>query len=150
SGNDVIPTAIQLSAALALHNQLLPALQHLATTIEHKAARHTEVVKTGRTHLMDAMPLTLAQELSGWAFQIRQGISRLESSLPRLYALPQGGAAVGTGINAHPEFGDRIAAELTGVTGLPFTKSDNFFAGLSSQDTAVELSGQLRTLAVSL
>ncbi|MGD9660660.1 MAG: class II fumarate hydratase [Porticoccaceae bacterium] len=150
SSNDVIPTAIQLSAALALHNQLLPALQHLATTIEHKAARHTEIVKTGRTHLMDAMPLTLAQELSGWAFQIRQGISRLESSLPRLYALPQGGTAVGTGINAHPEFGDRIAAVLTGATGLPFVKSGNFFAGLSSQDTAVELSGQLRTLAVSL
>ncbi|MCK9504590.1 MAG: class II fumarate hydratase [Porticoccaceae bacterium] len=150
SSNDVIPTAIQVSAVMALQAKLLPALQHLAAIIDDKGQRQGDVVKTGRTHLMDAMPLTLAQELSGWGFQIRQGIARIESSLPRLYALPQGGTAVGTGINAHPEFGDRIAAELAKITELPFVKSGNFFAGLSSQDISVELSGQLRTVAVSL
>ncbi|MGH8278165.1 MAG: class II fumarate hydratase [Gammaproteobacteria bacterium] len=150
SSNDTIPTAIHVSAALELRERLLPALEHLAAVIEHKAEELSDVVTTGRTHLMDAMPITLGQELSGWATQIRQDIARLQSVEPRLQALAQGGTAVGTGINAHPEFGRRIAAELARRTGVPFETSSNYFASLSSQDTAVELSGQLKTLAVSL
>ena len=150
SSNDVIPTAIHLSAALSVHSELLPALTHLETTITKKAAQLSDVVKTGRTHLMDAMPLTFGQELSGWAKQMRNAIIRIQSTQPRLCTLAQGGTAVGTGINAHPEFGRRFAAELAKKTQLPFTSSDNYFESLSCQDTAVELSGQLRTLAVSL
>ena len=150
SSNDTIPTAIHVSAALELKERLLPALQHLAEAIEAKAQETSKVVITGRTHLMDAMPLTLGQELSGWSTQIRHGSARIEAVLPRLQALAQGGTAVGTGINAHPEFGKRIAKELGKRTGIPFRTSDNYFESLSSQDTAVELSGQLKTLAVSL
>ncbi len=150
SSNDVIPTAIHVSAALEVKEKLLPALKHLAETIEAKSRETAKVVKTGRTHLMDAMPVTLGQELSGWATQIRHGIARVEATAPRLNALAQGGTAVGTGINAHPEFGKRIAAELGRRTGIPFKTSDNYFESLSSQDAAVELSGQLKTVAVSL
>jgi fumarate hydratase class II len=150
SSNDVIPTAIHLSAALALRDALLPALEHLAAAIDVKAASLASVVKTGRTHLMDAMPITLGQELGGWAAQIRSGIARLLSVQPRLHALPQGGTAVGTGINAPPEFAARIAAQLSKETGLELRPSDDFFESLSSQDTAVELSGQLKVIAVSL
>ena len=105
SSNDVIPTAIHVSAALEVKEKLLPALKHLAETIEAKSRETAKVVKTGRTHLMDAMPVTLGQELSGWATQIRHGMARVEALAPRLNALAQGGTAVGTGINAHPEFG---------------------------------------------
>jgi len=150
SSNDVIPSAIHIAATLTLREQLLPALGLLADTIEARAGELGEVVKTGRTHLMDAMPLTLAQELGGWSAQIRAGIERIKSVLPRLRQLAQGGTAVGTGINAHPEFADRFAAALTAVTGEPFVPAESFFEALSSQDTAVELSGQLRTVAVSL
>jgi len=150
SSNDVIPTAIHVSAALEVKEKLLPALKHLAETIEAKSKETAKVVKTGRTHLMDAMPVTLGQELSGWATQIRHGMARVEGVAPRLNALAQGGTAVGTGINAHPEFGKRIAAELAKRTGVAFTASDNYFESLSSQDAAVELSGQLKTVAVSL
>jgi len=150
SSNDVIPTAIHVSAALAVKEKLLPALKHLAETIEAKSMETAKVVKTGRTHLMDAMPVTLGQELSGWATQVRYGIARVESTAPRLNALAQGGTAVGTGINAHPEFGKRIAAELAKRTGVAFKTSKNYFESLSSQDAAVELSGQLKTVAVSL
>lgn len=150
SSNDTIPTAIHVSATLELKERLLPALQHLAGTIGAKAQETSKVVITGRTHLMDAMPVTLGQELSGWAAQIRQGMARIEAVLPRLQALAQGGTAVGTGINAHPEFGKRIANELSKRTGIPFRSSENYFESLSCQDTAVELSGQLKTLAVSL
>jgi fumarate hydratase class II len=108
------------------------------------------VVKTGRTHLMDAMPLTLGQELSGWEAQVRHGQERIESALERLRKLPLGGSAVGTGINAHPEFGPKVAANLTAATGIRFQRMENYFAGLSSQDAAVEMSGQLKTVAVSL
>jgi fumarate hydratase, class II len=108
------------------------------------------VVKTGRTHLMDAMPVTLAQELSGWRTQIEHGVARLSGVEPRLLALAQGGTAVGTGINAHPEFGRRFAQELATLTGVPFVPAANYFEALSSQDTAVELSGQLKVVAVSL
>jgi fumarate hydratase class II len=150
SSNDVIPTAIHLAAALAVTELLLPALTHLAETIEAKAAMIGGTPKTGRTHLMDATPITLAQELGGWAAQIRNGIARILSVQPRLHALAQGGTAVGTGINAHPEFAARIAAQLSIETGLTLRPSANFFESLASQDTAVELSGQLKVVAVSI
>ncbi|MBU6422207.1 MAG: class II fumarate hydratase [Gammaproteobacteria bacterium] len=150
SSNDTIPTAIHVSAALELSEKLLPALAHLAEAIEAKSREVTDIVTTGRTHLMDAMPITLGQELSGWATQIRHAIARLKAVTPRLYALAQGGTAVGTGINAHPEFGPRMAKELARRTGAAFVTSGNYFESLSCQDTAVEVSGQLKTLAVSL
>jgi fumarate hydratase, class II len=150
SSNDVIPTAIHVSAAVQLEKALLPALEHLAATIEAKAAECHEVVKTGRTHLMDAMPVRMSQELGGWATQIRAGMARVQATLPRLTRLAQGGTAVGTGINAHPEFGARFAEQLAGRTGIAFRASDDYFESLSCQDTAVELSGQLKTVAVSM
>ncbi|MFP4611158.1 MAG: class II fumarate hydratase [Thiohalophilus sp.] len=150
SSNDVIPTAIHVSAALEIHEQLLPALQHLAQTIDHRGNELKDVVKTGRTHLMDAMPVTLQQELHAWRDQIRDGIARLESTLPRLQALPQGGTAVGTGINAHADFGKGVANTLKQQTGFDFYAMPNAFVGLASQDTAVEVSGQLKTVAVSI
>lgn len=150
SSNDVIPTCIHVSAALGLTEELLPALDHLAGVIEARADALAAVVKTGRTHLMDAMPVTFGQELGGWAAQVRSGYQRVAGVLPRLSALAQGGTAVGTGINAHPEFGARVAALLAGRTGIAFRPADDAFEALSSQDTAVELSGQLKTVAVSL
>jgi len=150
SSNDVIPTAIHVSAALAVERELVPALEHLAGVIEQKARACSEIVKTGRTHLMDAMPVRMDQELGAWATQVRAGIARVRGTLPRLYGLAQGGTAVGTGINAHPEFGTRFAAQLAERTGLEFRPSEDYFESLSCQDTAVELSGQLKTVAVSL
>jgi len=150
SSNDVIPTCVHVSAALAVQEQLLPALRHLSATLEAKADENRDVVKTGRTHLMDAMPVTLGQEIDAWRAQIELGIERIEDTQKRLTALAQGGTAVGTGINAHPKFGAKVAVLLEERTGLPFRPADNRFASLSSQDTAVEASGQLRALAVSL
>ncbi len=150
SSNDTIPTAIHLSAALACHRTLLPALAHLSATLTRRAVDYAGVVKTGRTHLMDAMPMTLGQELSGWAWQIDNGLERIQAALPRVYRLAQGGTAVGTGINAHPELAERITALLAAETGLPFVVNPCFFEGLASQDASVELSGQLKTVAVSL
>jgi fumarate hydratase, class II len=150
SSNDVIPTAIHLSAAIALKTSLLPALEHLAAAIEDRAEECHDIVKTGRTHLMDAMPVRMSQELGGWAAQIRSGIARTEATLTRLTCLAQGGTAVGTGINAHPEFGPRVIDQLAQRTGIGFRPSDDYFESLSCQDTAVELSGQLKVVAVSL
>jgi len=150
SSNDVVPTAIHLAAALLLNENLLPALERLRTVLASRAAECIEVVKTGRTHLMDAVPLTLAQELGGWQAQVDDGAARLRSVTPRLYQLAQGGTAVGTGINARPEFGAVFARRLADITGLALRPSDNYFAALSSQDTAAELSGQLKVLSVSL
>ena len=150
SSNDVIPTAIHVSAVLLASEQLLPALDHLAEAIAERAAEFGDLVKTGRTHLMDAMPVTLTQELSGWEAQVRYGRDRVSGALERLAALPLGGTAVGTGINAHPEFGPRVAANLSAATRMNFRSKDNFFEGLSTQDAAVEMSGQLKTVAVSL
>jgi len=150
SSNDTIPTAIHVAASLALHEQLLPALKHLARTIERKASRLRTVTKTGRTHLMDAMPLRLDQELGGWAQQIRLGIDRIDACGPRIHALAQGGTAVGTGINVHPKFAAKFARRLARDTRIAFRPSENFFESLSSQDAAVELSGALKTVAVSL
>jgi len=150
SSNDVIPTAIHLSAAMRINTELLPALELLATAIETVMQDTTEVTKTGRTHLMDAMPLTLAQELSGWAAQVRSSHARVTACMPRLEKLAQGGTAVGTGINAHPNFPTAMATELSRLTGLALVPNENFFESLSCQDTAVETSGQLKTTAVTL
>jgi len=150
SSNDVIPTAIHVSAALEVRERLIPALDHLASTIERRARELADVVTTGRTHLMDAVPVTLGQTLGGWAAQVRSGIERLAASEPRILALAQGGTAVGTGINAHPQFAARFAEALAARTKLAFRPNDDFFESLSSQDAAVELSGQLRTIAVSM
>ena len=150
SSNDVIPTAVHVSAAIAINEKLLPALRHLSDTLEAKAQETDAIVKTGRTHLMDAMPVTLGQEIRAWQFQIDQGAERINDSMQRLTALAQGGTAVGTGINAHPKFGAKVAVLLGEQTGLPFKAAENQFQSLSCQDAAVEMSGQLRTLAVSL
>ncbi len=150
SSNDVIPTAIHVSAALECQQQLLPSLVHLATVIESKAKSLDHVTKTGRTHLMDAMPIRLSQELGGWALQIRNSIARIKATLPRIYQLAQGGTAVGTGINAHPEFAQKFSDGLASETGLAFRPNESFFESLSCQDAIVELSGQCKTLAVSL
>ncbi|MEJ2346934.1 MAG: class II fumarate hydratase [Gammaproteobacteria bacterium] len=150
SSNDVIPTAIHVAAVLELQARLLPAVHRLQQAIENRAAEFDDVVKTGRTHLMDAMPLTLGQELGAWASQLQRAAARIEDSSSRLYALAQGGTAIGTGINAHPEFGRRFAQRLSGATGLPFRPAPNSFEALASQDSAVEMSGQLRVLATAL
>ena len=150
SSNDVIPTAIHVSAALMVRFELAPALEHLAQTIRRKESQVGETVKTGRTHLMDAMPVTFAQELSGWRTQVENGRARILAGEPRLLALAQGGTAVGTGINAHAEFGARFCAGIARLTGVPFVPSRNFFESMSAQDAAVELSGQLKVVAVSL
>jgi len=150
SSNDVIPTAIHVSAYLETEEVLISGLTHLLNIIEKKASAYQKVVKTGRTHLMDAMPVRVSQEMLGWASQVNHAIERLRASLPRVAELAQGGTAVGTGINAHPEFADRIAKKLAEATGFPFKKSSNFFESLASQDAIVELSGQLKTIAASL
>ncbi len=150
SSNDVFPSALQLAAAMEIHKRLLPALKHLHSTITEKANAVAGVTKTGRTHLMDAMPIQLSQELQTWADQIEQNIHRIESSLPRLQALPIGGTAVGTGINAHPEMGPRVATYIAAATGVSVTALERPFMGISAQDSSVEMSGQLKTTAVSL
>ncbi|HEY5774978.1 MAG TPA: class II fumarate hydratase [Xanthomonadales bacterium] len=150
SSNDVIPTAIQVSACLETSEALLPALRHLQQVLDKKATELKNVVKTGRTHLMDAMPVTFGQELGCWSQQIQSNIERIGSALERLKQLPQGGSAVGTGINTHPEFGPRMAAALAASTGFGFASATNYFEGISSQDASVELSGQLKTLSCSL
>jgi fumarate hydratase class II len=150
SSNDVIPTTIHLSASQRIHQTLLPALAHLAATLENRMQGLPGIIKTGRTHLMDALPIRLDQEIGGWRSQIHAGIDRLEASLPRLQALAIGGTAVGTGLNTHPDFAPRMAERLSLETQLSFTCSEDHFRDLSSQDAAVEMSGQLRTLAVSL
>ncbi len=150
SSNDVIPTAIHISATLELDTKLLPALRHLALGIRNKANSLDKYVKTGRTHLMDAMPVRMSQALEAWAVQIEMNIDHLTSLRPALQTLPQGGTAVGTGINAHPDFADQFNKELYKLTGIEFTPATNFFYQIGSQDTAVALSGQLKTTAVSI
>ena len=150
SSNDVIPSAIHIAAYLEVDRILLPGLRHLHEALVEKSKAWDHLVKTGRTHLMDAMPITLGQEISGWARQVELGIARVESALPRLAELAMGGTAVGTGINTHPEFGKRVAAILSELTGLPFREAENHFEAQAAQDAAVELSGQLKTVAASL
>ena len=150
SSNDVIPTAIHVSATLTASEQLLPALKHLKKTIDKRARQLQDVAKTGRTHLMDAMPVTFGQELSGWSAQVGSAIERIEDALKRMRRLPLGGSAVGTGINADPKIGPAVATELKKMTRVKFESADNYFEGISSQDAAVELSGVLKTYAVAL
>ncbi len=149
SSNDVIPSAVHVSAYLELHELLLPLFRHLHMTIKKREAELGDVVKTGRTHLMDAMPVRMSQELSGWAYQAIQSVERIESSLRRLAKLAIGGTAVGTGVNAPKDFGRLVASGLAGRTKIPFVETDNHFAAQATMDTAVELSGHLKTAASS-
>jgi len=149
SSNDVIPAAIHVSAYLETSEVLIPALKHLQATLKKREAEFHDIVKTGRTHLMDAMPVTLSQEISGWAYQAQQAVERIEATLPRLAKLAIGGTAVGTGINAPVEFGKIVAQRLAGRTKLPFVEAENHFAAQAVMDAAVELSGQLKTTASS-
>ncbi len=150
SSNDVIPTAIALSSALNTELQLLPALSDFAAVCRSKAEELATVVKTGRTHLMDAMPVTFGQELNTWASSIETNIARLKDCLTRVSQLPQGGTAVGTGINADPEFGQLFAEQISAETGVAFSSMKNKFDGISTQDNIVELSGQLKVTATTL
>ncbi len=150
SSNDVVPTAIQLAALLEVRGALLPALRHLRRTIDRRAKSLAGVVKTGRTHLMDAMPITLGQELGAWSAQLRSADERIVDSLKRLRRLPLGGTAVGTGVNAHPRYARRAVAALSRRAGERLACADNLFEGIAAQDHAVELSGQLNALAVCL
>lgn len=150
SSNDIIPSCIHISAAIVLSEQLLPALGYLSDTIRQKALAVQHHIKTGRTHLMDAMPVRMSQSLEGWATQIDQNITHLKQLQPDLQSLAQGGTAVGTGINAHPVFSHKFNQELSKLTGLKFTQANNFFAHIGSQDIAVALSGQLKATAVTL
>lgn len=150
SSNDVIPTAIRVSAELAIAEDLLPALRHLYKTIDRRGRALRRVVKTGRTHLMDAMPLTFEQEFSAWSAQLKSAEQRIEDSRKRLRRLPLGGTAIGTGINADPRFGPRVAKVLSRLAGVRFDSAENKFEGLAAQDDAVEMSGQLGALATAL
>ncbi|HEV2779552.1 MAG TPA: class II fumarate hydratase [Actinophytocola sp.] len=150
SSNDTFPTTIHIAATEALVRDLIPALEHLARTIETRADEWDTVVKSGRTHLMDAVPITLGQEARAWATQVRYGIDRLTGCLPRLGELPIGGTAVGSGLNAPPGFGALVSEELASLTGLPLTEARDHFEAQAAQDGVVEASGQLRTVAVSL
>jgi|SRR5690625_207415 len=148
SSNDVYPSSIHIAATDAVQNQLIPALRHLEGELARKATEFATVVKSGRTHLMDATPVTLGQEFAGFAAQVRYGVERLESSLPRVAELPLGGTAVGTGINTPEGFAARVVAEIAKNTGLPLTEARDHFEAQSARDALVELSGQLRTIAV--
>ena len=150
SSNDVIPSALHVSVAWTISRDLLPALDCLANTIVHKIEACGDITKTGRTHLMDAMPVTLGQEMGGWLTQVTANRDRLQAALPELQSLVLGGTAVGTGINAPPEFSRKALEHLSLLTDLSFTQATNFFAGISAQDAIVDVSGHLRTVAVSL
>jgi len=150
SSNDVIPSAIQIAAAQAVHRDLLPAMEDLQAQISARAVEFKDIAKTGRTHLMDAMPLTFGQEFAVWAAQIANAQARLRDTLPRVQSLPVGGTAIGTGINAHPDFGRAVCAHLSRETGVHFTSAENLFVAIASKDECVELSGQLKALACAV
>ncbi|MFB6619260.1 class II fumarate hydratase [Streptomyces sp. NPDC085524] len=150
SSNDVFPSSIHIAATAAVTHELVPALRHLEIVLERKAAEFEHVVKAGRTHLMDATPVTLGQEFGGYAAQVRYGIERLHAALPRLAELPLGGTAVGTGINTPPGFSAAVIAEVAAATGLPLTEARDHFEAQGARDALVETSGMLRTIAVSL
>jgi fumarate hydratase class II len=150
SSNDVFPSAIHIAATDSLTNALIPALDHLATSLEAKATEFAEVVKSGRTHLMDATPVTLGQELGGYAAQVRYGLERVEAALPRVAELPLGGTAVGTGINTPPGFAAAVIGTIAAQTGLPLTEARTHFEAQGARDGVGEASGALRTIAVSL
>ncbi|MDI3389815.1 class II fumarate hydratase [Streptomyces sp. B-S-A8] len=150
SSNDVFPSSIHIAATAAVTRDLIPALDHLAESLERKSAEFSEVVKSGRTHLMDATPVTLGQEFGGYAAQVRYGVERLRSALPRLAELPLGGTAVGTGINTPAGFSAAVIAEVARATGLPLTEARDHFEAQGARDGLVEASGQLRVIAVGL
>ncbi|MEU3464897.1 class II fumarate hydratase [Streptomyces sp. NPDC006733] len=150
SSNDVFPSSIHIAATAAVTRDLVPALEHLAESLERKAAEFADVVKSGRTHLMDATPVTLGQEFGGYAAQVRYGVERLRGALPRLAELPLGGTAVGTGINTPPGFSAAVIAEVARTTGLPLTEARDHFEAQGARDGIVEVSGQLKTVAVGL
>ncbi|RMG48412.1 MAG: class II fumarate hydratase [Acidobacteria bacterium] len=150
SSNDTFPTAMHIAAAEETVHRLIPALQHLLDALEEKSSAFSGIIKCGRTHLMDATPLTLGQEFSGWAAQVRHAMDRIRSALAPVYELAQGGTAVGTGLNTHPEFADRFAARIAELTGLPFVSAPNKFAALASHDPLVSLHGAYKTAAAAL
>jgi len=150
SSNDVFPTAMNVAAVVAIEEQLFPALTVLRDTLDAKAKTFADIVKIGRTHLQDATPLTLGQEISGWVAQVDHGIRHLRTARPHLRELALGGTAVGTGLNAHPEFGTRVAAELARATGHPFESAPNKFEALAAHDALVFAHGALKTIAASL
>ncbi|HRH74708.1 MAG TPA: class II fumarate hydratase, partial [Zoogloea sp.] len=150
SSNDIFPTAMHVAALRVLNEDLLPALGGLVATLDAKATAFADIVKIGRTHLQDATPLTLGQEISGWVAQLGHGQRAIAASLPALAELAVGGTAVGTGLNAPPGFGERVAAELAGRSGLPFRRADNTFAALAGHDALVSAHGALKTLATAL
>ncbi|MDX2389772.1 MULTISPECIES: class II fumarate hydratase [unclassified Streptomyces] len=150
SSNDVFPSSIHIAATAAVTGELMPALEHLAAALERKETEFAEVVKAGRTHLMDATPVTLGQEFGGYASQVRYGVERLRAVVPRLAELPLGGTAVGTGINTPPGFSSAVIAEVAKATRLPLTEARNHFEAQGARDALVETSGMLRTIAVSL
>ncbi|MHA2224127.1 MAG: class II fumarate hydratase [Candidatus Hodarchaeales archaeon] len=150
SSNDVIPSAMHISAVERIVNHLLPALEHLMTVLEYKGKEFKDIVKIGRTHLMDATPVTLGQEFSGYKTQINNGITRVKSVLPHLYELALGGTAVGTGLNSHPEFAKKVAKRITELIDYPFITGRNKFEGIAAHDAIVEASGALKVVAVSL
>lgn len=150
SSNDTFPTAMHIAAVQEIHEQLLPALQRLRDTLDQKAKAFNDIVKIGRTHLQDATPLTLGQEISGWVAQLDRGIERVKASLEHLYMLALGGTAVGTGLNTHPEYAARVAKKIAEVTGLPFTSNPNKFEALAAHDAIAFASGAIRTVAGSI
>ncbi|WP_353171677.1 class II fumarate hydratase [Paracandidimonas soli] len=150
SSNDTFPTAMHIAVAQELHRQLFPAVEQLRNTLAAKAEQYADIVKTGRTHLQDATPITLGQEIGGWVAQIDFGLESVRNSLPAIYDLAIGGTAVGTGLNAHPKFGDTAAARISDITGLPFRSAANKFFALSAHDALVNTSAALRTLAGAL
>ncbi|MDX6467224.1 MAG: fumarate hydratase, class, partial [Gaiellaceae bacterium] len=150
SSNDVFPSAVHLAALDEITNDLLPALEQLAASLESKASEFDDVIKSGRTHWMDAVPVTLGQEFGGYAAQVRQGVARVQDALPRLGQIPLGGTAVGTGLNTHPEFAARVRAILSEETGLTISPPADPFEAQAARDGIVEASGALKTVAVSL
>ncbi len=150
SSNDTFPTAMHIATAMTARDVTLPGLKKLADALEAKVAAWGDIIKIGRTHTMDATPLTLAQEFSGYAHQVRMGIARVEAALPRIYELAQGGTAVGTGLNTPNGWGETVAANMARITGLPFVTAPNKFEALAAHDAMVEMSGALKTVAASL
>jgi fumarate hydratase class II len=150
SSNDTFPTAMHIAAAQQILHHLLPSLEHLRNTLASKSVEFSDIVKIGRTHMMDAVPLTLGQEFSGYVQQLDKNIARVHAALPDLYELALGGTAVGTGLNSHPEFADRACAEIAEITGLPFVPAGNYFEALAAHDALVAASGALKTTAVAL
>ncbi|WP_375262177.1 class II fumarate hydratase [Palleronia sp.] len=149
SSNDTFPTAMHIATAMTVRDVLLPGLEKLAAALEAKSEDFAEIIKIGRTHTMDATPLTLGQEFGGYAHQIRMGIERVKGALPRIHELAQGGTAVGTGLNTTPGWGEQVAANMAEITGLPFVTAPNKFEALASHDAMVEISGALKVIAAS-